>query len=157
MTARRRRSATLRVLALAPSRGAAGGGGGRGGSPAPPRGGLTSRGILLFLVLFVLAATAVYPLRQYIAQQARIERLQAKQAALDAANAELERQRVRLNDPAYVEQLAKRDFHMVEPGEQAWLLTGTPPADKPAAPAAEAPRKVPWYQRAWDWLTGRSR
>jgi cell division protein FtsL len=116
---------------------------------------LTSRGILLFLVLFVLAATAVYPLRQYVAQQGRIERLQAKQAALDAANAQLQRERARLNDPAYIEQLAKRDFHMVRPGEQPWLLTGTPPAERATAPAAKPEPKAPWYQRAWHWMTDR--
>jgi cell division protein FtsL len=116
--------------------------------------GLTSRGLLLFLVLFVLAATAVYPLRQYLAQQSRIERLQTKQAALDAANAQLEQERARLNDPAYVEQLAKRDFHVARPGEQPWLITGTPPADKATAPPAKPAHKQPWYQRAWHWLTG---
>ncbi len=148
---RRPRATAQRVLALVPGRGRR-----RNGSRARSQPGLTSRGILLFLVLFVLAATAVYPLRQYVSQQGRIERLQAKQAALQAANAQLERERTRLNDPAYVEQLAKRDFHMVKPGEQAWLLTGTPPADAAAAPAAEPTHKAPWYQRFWHWLTDRS-
>jgi cell division protein FtsB len=156
VTVRRPRATALRVLALVPGRGP-GRGRRRGGSDARTQPGLTSRGILLFLVLFVLAATAVYPLRQYIAQQGRIDRRQTKQAALAAANAQLERERTRLNDPAYVEQLAKRDFHMVEPGEQAWLLTGNPPAGKAAAPAAKPASKAPWYQRAWHWLTDRSR
>ena len=47
--------------------------------PRPPLG-LTPRGAVLLLALFALAATAVYPLRQYVSQQDRIERLQAKQA-----------------------------------------------------------------------------
>jgi cell division protein FtsL len=151
VTGRGSRAPTLRVLALVPGRGAR-----RGGPKARTQPGLTSRGILLFLVLFVLAATAVYPLRQYVAQQGRIERLQAKQAALQAANTRLEQERTRLHDPAYVEQLAKRDFHVARPGEQTWLLTGTPPADKAAAPPAEPARQAPWYQRAWHWLTDRS-
>ena len=129
----------------------------RAGVPGPGgQGVFTSRAILLFLVLFVLAATAVYPLRQYVAQQGRIERLQAKQAALQAANARLAYERGRLNDPAYVEQLAQQDFHMVRPGEQPWLLTGTPPADKVAKAAAKPSHEPPWYQRAWRWLRGRS-
>lgn len=153
MTARR--SASRRVPALLPGRGQRRGR--RRGAAGGARSGLTSRGVLLFLVLFVLAATAVYPLRQYIAQQGRIERLQAKQAALQAANQRLEQERARLNDPAYVEQLAKQDFHMARPGEQTWLLTGTPPADRAAKPAARPVRHEPWYQRAWHWLTDRSR
>lgn len=156
MTGRRPRATTLRVLALVPGRGTRRGRQRGRAKPARAQSGLTSRGILLFLVLFVLAATAVYPLRQYVAQQGRIDRLQTKQAALQAANARLAQERTRLKDPAYVEQLAKRDFHMVKPGEQTWLLTGTPPADKAVAPAAKPTRKAPWYQRAWHWLTDRS-
>ena len=151
MTARR--PASRRVPALVPGRGQRRGRRAAGGAPS----GLTSRGILLFLVLFVLAATAVYPLRQYIAQQGRIERLQAKQAAFQAANQRLEQERARLKDPAYVEQLAKQDFHMARSGEQTWLLTGTPPADRADKPAAKPARHQPWYQRAWHWLTDRSR
>ena len=90
-------------------------------------------------------------------QRARtaIERLQAKQHALQAENARLERERQRLKDPAYVEALAKRDLQMVQPGEQAWVLAGQPPADRPAA-AAPGPTppasKQAWYRRAWQWL-----
>ena len=111
--------------------------------PRPPLG-LTPRGAVLLLVMFALAATAVYPLRQYVSQQDRIERLQAKQAALAAENARLEAERKRLLDPAYVQQLAKRDYHVVAPGEEAWAAK--------AAEAAEPHR--PWYKRAWQGLTG---
>jgi cell division protein FtsB len=127
---------------------------GRGGRERRGAPGLTSRAVLLLLVLFVLAATAVYPLRQYVAQQGRIEQLRAKQAALQAANQRLERDRARLKDPAYIDQLAKQEFQLVEPGEHAWLLTGTPPADQAAAAPVPGPvPKRPWYQRAWHWLT----
>ena len=127
---------------------------GGGQQPRPPLG-LTPRGAVLLLVMFALAATAVYPLRQYVSQRERIERLQAKRQALQAENARLERERARLKDPAYVQQLAKRDYHLVAPGEEAWLVTGTPPTTRPA-PARPAPREPdpPWYKRAWQRLTG---
>ena len=121
--------------------------------PRPPLG-LTPRGAVLLLVTFALAATAVYPLRQYVSQQDRIERLQAKQQALAAENARLEAERKRLQDPAYVEQLAKRDYHLVGPGEEAWVLTGSPPAARSAPPPAIADPDQPWYKRAWQRLTG---
>jgi hypothetical protein len=108
---------------------------------------------VLLLALFALAATAVYPLRQYVSQQDRIERLEAKQAALAAENARLEAERKRLMDPAYVQQLAKRDYHVVAPGEEAWVVTGTPPAGPAAAAAAAAEPDRPWYKRAWQGLT----
>ena len=121
--------------------------------PRPPLG-LTPRGAVLLLVMFALAATAVYPLRQYVSQRDRIERLQAKQQALAAENARLETERRRLQDPAYVQQLAKRDYHVVSPGEEAWVVTGTPPASATAQPAAAADPDPPWYKRAWQGLTG---
>jgi cell division protein FtsB len=122
--------------------------------PRPPLG-LTPRGAVLLLVLFALAATAVYPLRQYVSQQDRIERLEAKQQALAAENARLLVERQRLRDPAYVQQLAKRDYHLVAPGEEAWVVTGTPPSTHPVArPAAPAAEDRPWYKRAWQRLTG---
>ena len=119
----------------------------------PPLG-LTPCGALLLLVMFALAATAVYPLRQYVSQADRVQRLQDKQRALEAENQRLEQQRARLKDPAHVEQLAKRDFQLVEPGEEAWLVTGTPPTTAPApAPPPPEPQR-PWYQRAWRRVTG---
>jgi cell division protein FtsB len=121
------------------------------GEPRPPLG-LTPRGAVLLLVMFALAATAVYPLRQYVSQQDRIGRLQAKQQALAAENARLEADRARLQDPAYVQQLAKRDYHVVGPGEEAWVVTGTPPAGGGAAAVAADP-DPPWYKRAWQRLT----
>jgi cell division protein FtsB len=139
------------------ARSAAAGGSGRlrpaGGEPRPPLG-LTPRGAVLLLVMFALAATAVYPLRQYVSQQDRIERLEAKQQALAAENARLETERKRLQDPAYVQQLAKRDFGVVAPGEEAWVVTGTPPPSDAAPAATAAERDRPWYKRAWQAFTG---
>ena len=121
------------------------------GEARPPLG-LTPRGAVLLLVMFALAATAVYPLRQYVSQQHRIERLEAKQRALVAENVRLEVERKRLQDPAYVQQLAKRDYHLVAQGEEAWVVTGTPPASN-GPPASVADPDPPWYKRAWQRLT----
>jgi cell division protein FtsL len=118
----------------------------------PPLG-LTVRGVMLLMVLFALAVTAVYPLREYVEQRHRIEQLAAKQRALQAESQRLQREQERLRDPAYVEQLAKRDFNMVKRGEEPWQLTGEPPR-APVAQPAPAPPPKPWYQRAWSWATG---
>jgi cell division protein FtsB len=147
-------AALARVATLAAKRGRR--------APGPPEHraplGLTPRGVLLLVVLFALGATAVYPLREYASQRARIGELQAKQAALAAENARLERERDRLQDPSYLSLLARRDLNLVEPGEQPWLLTGNPPAAQPPPPAAPAPQpKRPWYQRVWARLTSWAR
>jgi cell division protein FtsB len=122
---------------------------------AARRRGLTRRGLVLAVVGFTLAAMAVYPLRQYVVQQQRVERMEAKQAALDAEVRRLERERLRLRDPAYVEQLAREDLQMTAPGEEQWVLTGPPPADRPA-PADPAPPERGFVERIWDRLLGRA-
>jgi cell division protein FtsB len=120
--------------------------------PRPPLG-LTVRGVLLLIVLFALAVTAVYPLREYVQQRSRIEQLAAKQRALQAESDRLRGEQQRLHDPAYVEQLAGRDYNMVKRGQEVWQLTGEPPQAPPAQPAA-APRPKAWYQRLWQRATG---
>ena len=122
---------------------------------APRRLQLTRRGLVLVLVVFGLTAMSVLPLRQYVTQAERIEQLQAKQAALDAEVARLERERQRLRDPEHVEQLAREELHMARPGEESWVLAGRPPPDRPPPPAP-APPERPWYQRLWDTLLGRA-
>jgi cell division protein FtsL len=127
----------------------------RGGAGEDRRLGLTRRGLVLLVVVFGLTTMAIWPLRQYVTQQQRIDQLQAKQAALAAEVDRLEAERERLQDPEYVEQLAREDLHMARPGEEPWVLTGPPPADRPQ-PAAPEPAQRPWYQRFWDALLGRS-
>lgn len=80
-----------------------------------------------------------------MAQRNRILTLEAKHQALQAENDRLAREQARLNDPAYLEQLAKRDFHMARPGEETWQLNGTPPADRPVARQDPPPER----HRSW--------
>jgi cell division protein FtsL len=115
---------------------------------------LTRRGLVLVLILFGLSVMTVYPLRQYISQQQRIDDLESRQAAVSAEVQRLERERERLRDPEYVEQLAREELHMARPGDEAWALTGEPPPD-PQPPEPDEPPEQPWYQRVLDWLLGR--
>jgi cell division protein FtsB len=118
------------------------------------RSGLTRRGLVLVVIVFALTAMSVYPLRQYVAQRQRIEQLQARHDALAAEVRRLEADRERLQDPRYVEQLAREELHVVRPGEEAWVLTGPPPADRPPPPAQPAERS--WLRRILDGLLGRA-
>jgi cell division protein FtsL len=141
----------------------AGGGGRRGGPglrvPLPGGGDrqlrLTRRGLVLALIVFALSAMSVYPLRQYVIQQQRIGQLEAKQEALNAEVARLEQEKARLQDPEYVEQLAREELQMAKPGEDTYVMSGQPPADRPAPGGPEPPRR-PWYLRLWDGLMGRA-
>jgi cell division protein FtsL len=152
---------TAKAAPKAPAK--AGGGGRRGGPglrvPLPGGGDrrlrLTRRGLVLALIVFALSAMSVYPLRSYVIQQQRIDQLEAKQEALNAEVARLEQEKARLQDPEYVEQLAREELQMAKPGEDTYVMSGQPPADRPAPDGPEPPRR-PWYLRLWDGLMGRA-
>jgi cell division protein FtsL len=118
--------------------------------------GLTRRGLVLALIAFALTAMTIYPLRQFVTQQRRIEQLQAKQEALDVEIARLEAERARLEDPEYVEQLAREDLQMAKPGEESYVMTGEAPTERPAASGTTRQPERPWYKRVWDTLLGRA-
>jgi cell division protein FtsL len=118
--------------------------------------GLTRRGLVLALIAFALTAMTIYPLRQYVTQQNRIEQLQAKQAALDLEIARLEAERARLKDPEYVEQLAREDLQMARPGEESYVMTGEAPTERAVASDTAQQPERPWYKRVWDTLLGRA-
>lgn len=96
------------------------------------------------LVVGGLALTGLAPARQAFLQQQRIAAEERKLAALEAENARLAERLQRLNDPEYVEKLAREQLGLVKPGEVSYVVV--PPADEVTdtaqAPAAE--RKSLW-------------
>lgn len=109
--------------------------------------------ILITVVLIVLIAIAV-PLRNYYAGRAEIARLEASISEKERQKAELEAQIDRYNDPAYVEQEARRRLGMMAPGETAWRIIDP----RMQADAITTPRvsgidpETPWLTVMWDSL-----
>ncbi|HVF05393.1 MAG TPA: septum formation initiator family protein [Frankiaceae bacterium] len=129
------------------------------GTPKPPpaeprRVAITTRAATLAVVLCVLALALTVPLRQYVAQRGKVARLRAKQEQAQARVDALEAQKKRLQDPAYVEQLARERLHFVRPGEVPYILLTPSPAPPPPAPGTPAGKQLgtsgPWYSRLWD-------
>jgi cell division protein FtsB len=112
------------------------------------------------LVLALALATNVLPLRQIIAQRQEITETQSRLDSLDASNAELERRAEALETPLEIERLAREELGYIRPGEEAFVVI-TPRADDAApatvdmAAAEPLPADRAWYQRLWDYLTGR--
>ena len=124
--------------------------------PPPPgakRTAVTTRAAILGVVLMVLALALTVPLRQYLAQRGQVAReltrLQQVQARVDALDA----QKARLQDPAYVEQLARERLHFVRPGEVPYILltpTPTPVPSRSGVPGGPGVGGTgPWYSRLW--------
>jgi cell division protein FtsB len=115
--------------------------------PAPPRKSLlTPRAAVLALVAAGLVASAALPMREYVNQRSDIAALESAQAAQRERVAELEAEKQRLQDPAYVAAEARRRLHFVLPGETAYVVL----APEPGAVEEEAKGpEAPWYSQVW--------
>lgn len=82
---------------------------------------ISARATLLLLVVLIAATLSIAPLRAYMAMQQRVAGLERQAHTLEADNDRLESRIARLNDPAYLERLARACLGMVEPGEIAFV------------------------------------
>ncbi len=121
-----------------------------------------ARAWLLVSVMALLGVLllAGFPARAWIAQRHERERVAETVRELAAQNRHLEEQARLLHTDEEIERLARKDYHLVRPGEETFVIV--PPAVPPsalapsAAPAATASAEEPerpWWQRALQRLT----
>ena len=131
-----------------------------GGAPRPegqrrPR--LTGRAAILVLVVAVLAVSYASSMRAFLEQRAEnnayLEEIAQRSASID----DLEREKSRWNDPAYVQSQARERLSYVKPGETSYVVLdedGNPleseselrdPSEVTAGQVPEA-----WWGEAWD-------
>jgi cell division protein FtsB len=116
----------------------------------PDRTRFTSRAAALAVVICAIALSLAYPVREYIAQRRQIDELQAQHSMLAQQLRRLEEQQQRLNDPAYVEQLARDRLHMCLRGETCYVIIGGKSSHPTAgAPVTTTVSLTPWYERLW--------
>lgn len=125
---------------------------------SPGRSRLTGRAALLALVVCSLVVALAYPMRQYVSQ--RMEIAEQRRAAQEARRQVrlLREEKARWQDPAYVEQQARRHLHFVRPGEVGYVFDD----GRAEGPAAERPREdqAPdraWYRNLWDGVDSADR
>ena len=73
-------------------------------------------------ILFVF----VFPTQSFFAQRGRVDDARHDLSVLQQQNARLEEERNRLQTPSEVERLAREQYHMVYPGERAFVVTPAP-------------------------------
>jgi cell division protein FtsB len=110
------------------------------------------------LALLGVLLLAVFPARAWVAQQHEREKVTAEVAEMAAQNRRLESQAWLLQTDAEIERLARKDYNLVRPGEEAFAIlppasAGPAPAGPPAAVAAEGETEPPWWRRALTRLT----
>jgi cell division protein FtsB len=113
----------------------------------PDRARFTSRAAVLAVVICAIALSLAYPVREYIAQRRQIDQLQAQRSVLLGQLRQLQRQQRLLNDPAYIQQLARDRLHMCLRGETCYVVIGAPPHH--AGGQITAASFTPWYERLW--------
>ena len=96
--------------------------------------------VLVTVVLVGVLFVAVFPTRTWLAQQQSIAEAEEQLDVLDEQNGILEERIAALHDDEEIERLAREQYNLVRPGEEAYALLPEGPAPKPApAPAEKAP------------------
>jgi cell division protein FtsB len=90
------------------------------------------------LALVAMMFLFVFPTRSYLAQKRQVGQAAHAVKVLKAQNEVLARQAERLKTPSEIERLAREQFNMVLPGEQAYNVVETP-----ASPTVTTTTTVP--------------
>jgi cell division protein FtsB len=111
------------------------------------------RAAILAAVVCVLTLTIAGPVRTYFAQRTEMSQLIATEAALREQIAELEEQKAKLADPAFIAAQARERLGFVMPGDIPYQVQLPPSAVNPDQPEAlpngvETP-SGPWYSALW--------
>jgi cell division protein FtsB len=113
---------------------------------------------LLASVVFVgVLFAGVFPTRTYLAQRASISHAEKQLSVLGQQNAELQKRAKELQTDAEIERLAREQYNLVKPGEDAFAILPPPAAQgQPAqtAPAETKKQDRNVVQKAWDAVTG---
>ena len=83
---------------------------------------LTPKAAILSVVLMVLLLYMMVPLRSYLEQRARLTDLQQQSTSLQQQQARLLNQIAELQDPDYLQRVARECLGMVRPGEIAFVV-----------------------------------
>ncbi len=109
-------------------------------------------GVVFVVVLFVF----VFPTRTYLTQRHDLSLAAERLRVLNAQNAQLTKEAQRLQTPAEIERLAREQYHMVQPGEKAYVILPAPAPTTTVAPppshVAAAHQTDGWYHVLTSWL-----
>jgi len=95
----------------------------------------------------------VFPARTYLDQRRSLSATEARLRVLGAQNASLQTRVARLHDDAEIERLARKQYGLVKPGEEAYAILPPAAAPPPPAPAPAArPPDRGWFHRLWHSL-----
>ena len=112
--------------------------------------------VALVAVMFLF----VFPTRTYLSQRSTLARAEARVTTLAAQNKQLSDRAALLNTDAEIERLARQDYGLVRPGQEAYAILPAPAGHTapstaaPAPPARPAPAPQPAHRGVWQRLLG---
>ncbi|MBC2876127.1 MULTISPECIES: FtsB family cell division protein [Streptomyces] len=114
----------------------------------PRRSRLTGRAALLALVVCSLIVALAYPMRQWVTQRSDIDDQRNRSEQAKEQVKRLREEKARLEDPAYVERLAREHLHYVRPGETGYTVVDG--SGNPRHRRDQGAADRPWYVNLWD-------
>jgi len=110
----------------------------------------------LFVVALVVAGilfTFGTPARTWYDQRQEIVAARDRTAVLDQQSRELQARVDQLNTDAEVERIAREQYGLVKPGEEAFGILPAPGSAPPVPAPAPPAHHRSWLSRAWDTVT----
>lgn len=97
------------------------------------------RGAVVYLVLASLLVIAllfvfVFPTRSYLTQRHDLAQAETRLELLRSQRKQLDREAKKLGTDAEIERLAREKYHLVKPGEQAYVVIPSDPTTTAPAP-----------------------
>jgi len=111
---------------------------------------VSRRAAVLALVLSALALAYAYPLRTYVEQRIEINRLEAEQSAQQDRIDDLEAERLKWDDPEYVEAQIRSSLLLVPPGEDLVIVIDEDDPKHTGGEDDESGADKPWYESLTD-------
>jgi cell division protein FtsB len=110
---------------------------------------LTVKVTLALAMLVGAAYLFAFPTRTYLEQRHDISIEQQTISVLKVENGKLTAESSALQDNSTIEQIARQEYGLVMPGQQAFMVL---PSPVPPAPAAhQTPEPRPWYAPLEFW------
>jgi cell division protein FtsB len=113
--------------------------------------------LLLAVVLVGVLFAGVFPTRTFLSQRASISHAQKQLSVLDQQTAALQRRAQELQTDSEIERLAREQYNLVKPGEEAYAVLPPPSAKGQETPKVSVPVKKDdgnIVERAWHTITG---
>lgn len=108
--------------------------------------------MVLLSVVLLLVGSYTATFRAWWSARQEITSSLAERAQLTAQIAELEDQKERFDDPAYIKQQARERFGWVMPGEIGYRVIGSDGEVRGEVPTLDAPAEADsaqWYDKLW--------